>query len=98
MSWNSILYLSSFVTNLLTTYFPTLEQNDLSTLENTDVEATTSGDVVKNDDNDDAITVTAATPSPRTLRAAEVAAAIMNPLDKSLQNQEPQDVFGMRSR
>ena len=98
MSWNSILYLGSFATNLLTTYFPTLEQNDLSTLENTDVEATTSGDVVKNDDNDDAITVTAATPSPRTLRAAEVAAAIMNPLDKSLQNQEPQDVFGMRSR
>ena len=70
----------------------------LFTLEDVDSEANIGGDVVKIDDNDDTITVKDGTPSPRTMRAAEVAAAIMNPLDKSLQNQEPQDVFGMRSR
>ena len=63
-------------------------------------------DPVQDEEGDDAvepahrdtISVKESTPSPRTLRAAEVAASIMNPVDKSLQNQEPQDVFGMRSR
>jgi len=63
-------------------------------------------DPVQDEEGDDAVepahkdttTVKESTPSPRTLRAAEVAASIMNPVDKSLQNQEPQDVFGMRSR
>ena len=37
-------------------------------------------------------------PSPRSQRAAEAAAALLNPGETALQNMEPQDRFGMRSR
>jgi hypothetical protein len=37
-------------------------------------------------------------PSPRSKRAAEAAAALLNPGEAALQNMEPQDRFGMRSR
>jgi hypothetical protein len=37
-------------------------------------------------------------PSPRSKRAAEAAAALLNPGEAALLNMEPQDRFGMRSR
>ena len=36
--------------------------------------------------------------SPRSRRASEAVAALLNPEDKGLQYMEPQDTYGMRSR
>ena len=36
--------------------------------------------------------------SPRARRASEAADALLNPVEKTLQYLEPQDVYGMRSR
>jgi len=36
--------------------------------------------------------------SPRTKRAAEAAAQLLNPKDETFQNKEPEEIFGMRSR
>jgi acyl-coenzyme A synthetase/AMP-(fatty) acid ligase len=38
------------------------------------------------------------TSSPRTKRAAEAAALLLNPTDEALQNKEPEEIFGMKSR
>ena len=39
-----------------------------------------------------------AAPSPRSQRAADAAAALLNPADQTLHHMKPQDTFGMRSR
>ena len=36
--------------------------------------------------------------SPRTKRAAEAASLLLNPKDETLQNKEPEEIFGMKSR
>ena len=38
------------------------------------------------------------TSSPRSKRAAEAASLLLNPTDKTMQNKEPEEIFGMKSR